>query len=1205
MVAQVMLRVTWERSEEVLSGPSTARRGRRIGAPPPHRAARPTSGPLTRRSARREQETELSNRDAAVAAPSVTAERVSEQVRSWVAEAAERPAPSQARLLADLLKDPAGLDFTVAFVDRVIRPEDPRAAAVELRRLAQDPPAFLPAPLRRVFSFGAAMSPILPHAVVPTAQAVMRRMVSHLILDARDPHLGRAIARMKADGTQLNINVLGEAVLGAAEARRRLRSVQGVLARPDVDYASIKVSSIVDHLAMWGARETKEHVVETLLPLYLDAARSGTTKFINMDMEEYRDLELTLDVFETILDRPELMGLRAGIVLQAYLPDAVRALHRLQAFAADRVSRGGAPIKVRVVKGANLALERVDASLHGLEQAPLLSKEESDAQYKRVLLQALTPASLESLHIGVAGHNLFDVAFAHLLLQERGISSRDGAVEFEMLAGMAPGQQAVVREAVGSMRLYTPVVSPREFDVAVSYLVRRLEENASSDNFMSAVFELDSSDELFAREEERFRRSLARALAEESAPTHRTQDRSTESAHGLPELGSAVTPAEPGRFANTPDTDMSTRANQEWAESITRRIRTSRLGIEESEAAAVTTVEGVEAAIARALEGQRAWGARPVAERAAVLRRAAQVYAARRGELLEVAASETGKMLEQGDPEVSEAIDFLLYYADRMEELDAQADLAITPRPLTLVTPPWNFPLAIPTGGMAAALVTGSAVIVKPAPQARRCGAVLVSLLHEAGVPEDVLILLDVPEDEVGRALISDPRIDQLILTGAYDTASLFATWRPELRIKAETSGKNAIVVTPQADLDLAAKDVAFSAFGHAGQKCSAASLVITVGSVTRSRRFRSQLADAVRSLHIGYPTDPTAQVGPVIEPAAGKLEKGLTTLGPGEQWLARPERLDDTGRLWSPGVRDGVAEGSEFHLTEYFGPILGIMHADTLEDALRLQNGTDYGLTAGLHSLDRDEIALWCDRVEAGNLYVNRGITGAIVERQAFGGWKRSAIGQTAKAGGPNYLIHLVDVADAATESGARDEQTWLADARHSDREHLATTFAPRDRQDLHGEINVLRYRPVPTVIRAAEGTSPVQLQRVLNAATTVGADVEVSICDAALRDVVGAVDGHLAVAVETAEQFAGRIGSLSRTRVRLIGEADDALLRAIAERVEVALFTGTPVASGRIELLAFLHEQAISATNHRFGNALPHRLDLVGRGGYATGRV
>ena len=1146
----------------------------------------------------------------AAAGPVPSLDEVSAQVRSWVDAAATRPVPGPAKMLSDLLQDPKGLDFTLAFVDRVIRPEDPHAAAVELRRLAQDPPSFLPAPLRGVIALGGAASTLAPSLVVPTAQATMRRMVGHLILDARPRPLSSAIRRLTADGTKLNINLLGEAVLGAQEAERRYQGVRELVAREDVDYASIKVSSIVDHLPLWAADETVDHIVETLLPLYLEASRGEDPTFLNMDMEEYRDLELTLRVFEKLLDRPELASLHAGIVLQAYLPDAPSAMARLRRFAERRVAEGGEPVKVRLVKGANLAMEQVDASVHGLTQAPLLSKEATDAQYKRMLLEALDPEKLASVHLGVAGHNLFDVAFAHLLMQSRGIPAGPGhGVEFEMLAGMAPGQQAVVRETTGTMRLYVPVVHPRHFDVAVSYLVRRLEENASSQNFLSAAFQLDSSEDLFAREQQRFSRALDRALAETSLPTHRDQDRGAEIAGGTTslQLGSPALPAVPGVFRNTPDTDLSTPMNQEWAARITHRIRGSQIGVAEVRAARLETVEAVDATLSGALEAQPAWASLDVEKRAMILRRVAGTMAAHRGELLEVMAAETGKTLEQGDPEVSEAIDFALYYAEQAEELARLGDVTARPRPLTLVTPPWNFPVAIPTGGALAALVTGSAVIMKPAPQSRRCGALIGRLLHEAGVPEGVFTLVDVPENEVGRALISDPRISQLILTGASDTAAMFASWRPELRILAETSGKNSIIVTPQADLDLAAHDVAASAFGHAGQKCSAASLVITVGSVTTSRRFTAQLADAVLSLHVGRPTDPTVQMGPVVEQPGEKLRSGLTELSEGEEWLSRPRQLDESGTLFSPGVRTGVVEGSPFHLTEYFGPVLGVIHAETLEDAVRIQNGTDYGLTAGIHSLEPTEIAWWTEHVEAGNLYVNRGITGAIVQRQPFGGWKRSAIGQTAKAGGPNYLVHLMDWSDAdGVPDREQDAEAWLAAARHSDREQWASTFIPRDAQELHGEINVLRHLPLPVMVRAAEGTSSQELQRVLHAAATVDADVEVSVASGELASVARAAGpAESAVSVEDAAAFAARVPALQQSRIRLLGESDPALRTALTDRIEIALFTGEVVVDGRVELLPFLHEQAISATNHRFGNPLPHSLDLTGGQGWARGRA
>ncbi|MFC6258620.1 aldehyde dehydrogenase family protein, partial [Kocuria oceani] len=337
---------------------------------------------------------------------------------------------------------------------------------------------------------------------------------------------------------------------------------------------------------------------------------------------------------------------------------------------------------------------------------------------------------------------------------------------------------------------------------------------------------------------------------------------------------------------------------------------------------------------------------------------------------------------------------------------------SFVPSRLTVVTPPWNFPVAIPAGSALAALAAGSPVVFKPAGPTKRCGAVVAEAIWEAldasGVPRDVLALVDLEERALGRQLVSHPSVDRLILTGAYETAELFRSFRSDLPLLAETSGKNALIVTPSADFDLAAKDVAYSAFGHAGQKCSAASLVILVGSVAKSKRFRNQLVDAVSSLTVDYPTNPAAQMGPLTEPAEGKLLQALTSLEEGQSWLIEPQQLDGTGKLWSPGVRTGVQRGSEFHLVEYFGPVLGVMTAETLEEAVAIQNEVDYGLTGGLHSLDPEEIGYWLEHVQAGNVYVNRGITGAIVQRQPFGGWKKSAVGPGTKAGGPSYLMGL-----------------------------------------------------------------------------------------------------------------------------------------------------------------------------------------------------
>ncbi|MFQ4148248.1 proline dehydrogenase family protein [Arthrobacter sp. LAPM80] len=1113
-------------------------------------------------------------------------------VRHWLNEAATFPADVSAQRLAGVLKDPNGLDFTVGFVDGVVRPEDLAVAARNLAALAPKVPAFLPWYMRSAVRIGGIMAPVLPRIVIPIARRVLRDMVGHLIVDATDAKLGPAIAKIRQDGVDLNVNLLGEAVLGENEAARRLEGTLKLLARDDVDYVSIKESSTVAPHSPWAFDDAVEHIVEKLTPLYTLANSFPKAKFINLDMEEYKDLTMTIAVFKRILEKPEFKHLEAGIVLQAYLPDTLAAMIDLQEWATARRAEGGAAVKVRIVKGANLPMEQVQASVFGWPLATWGTKADSDTNYKRIVNYALTPEHIDAVHIGVAGHNLFDVAHAWLLAKQRGIDTSTGALEFEMLLGMATGQAEAVRKDVGSLLLYTPVVHPGEFDVAIAYLIRRLEEGASQDNFMSAVFELSENEALFAREQQRFLDSLA-GLDATVPPTNRIQDRNQPAA-----------PAPVDSFANTPDTDPSLVANHAWGKDILARIPGSVLGNDVVADTTVTELDELNAIVDTAVASAAAWGAMGGAERAAILHRAGDMMESRRAEFMEVMASETGKTLDQSDPEISEAVDFAHYYAERAKDLETVDGATFVPAKLTVVTPPWNFPIAIPAGSTLSALAAGSAVVIKPAPQAQRSGSLMVKALWDAGVPRDVLALVQLGENELGKALVSHPAVDRVILTGGYETAELFRRFRTDLPLLAETSGKNAIIVTPSADLDLAAKDVVQSAFGHAGQKCSAASLVIMVGSVAKSNRFRNQLMDAATSLAVGYPETATTQMGPVIEPAAGKLLGALTTLDAGEAWAIEPKQLDSTGRLWSPGVRTGVAAGSTFHLTEFFGPVLGVMQAETLEEAIAMVNAIEYGLTTGLHSLDSAEIGLWLDTVEAGNLYVNRGITGAIVQRQPFGGWKKSAVGAGTKAGGPNYLMGLGSWISArstaaeplgddarkmlnAASSLAGEEQAFLTRSLHSDAAAWACEFGvAKDVSGLSAERNVFRYLPLNPLVRLAEGESLAKLLRVLAAGIRAGAAPVVS-SGVALPSAVQALllSLRIHVTIESDVDWLGTARSFGAGRIRLIGGDSSAVYEATGGRPDLAIYHGSVTEAGRVEMLPFLHEQAVSITAHRFG--------------------
>jgi RHH-type transcriptional regulator, proline utilization regulon repressor / proline dehydrogenase / delta 1-pyrroline-5-carboxylate dehydrogenase len=1170
--------------------------------------------------------------DATAARPWDLADQSVEQVRRWLGTASGIPADVSAQRLAGVLKDPAGLDFTVGFVDRVVRPEDLRVAARELKTLAPRVPAFLPWYLKAAVRVGGALAPVLPGVVVPIARRALRSMVGHLIIDATDAKLGKSIAKLRGDGTDLNINLLGEAILGEDEADRRLAGTLALIQRPDVDYVSIKVSATVAPHNHWAFDEAVDHIVEKMRPLYRAARDSNPRTFINLDMEEYKDLDLTLAVFQRLLSEPEFLGYKAGIVLQAYLPDALGAMIELQEFAAARVAAGGAPIKVRVVKGANLPMEQVEARMHGWEQTVWGSKQGSDASYKAVLDYALYPERLKNLHLGIAGHNLFDVALAHQLMQARGITE---GTEFEMLLGMATSQAEAVRRDVGALLLYTPVVHPGEFDVAIAYLIRRLEEGASQENFMSAVFELDSTPALFAREEERFRASLGE-LRERSSVVpgpRRTQDRATEALPGITEHGA---------FANAADSDPDLPGNRAWGREIVTAMASTQLGTATIEAAHLETEEQLEAVVAAALAAAPAWRALGAEGRAAVLHRAGEHLEARRADLLAVMGAETGKSLDQGDPEVSEAIDFAHYYARLGLEL-AEVDGAVAvPVNLTVVTPPWNFPVAIAAGSTLSALAAGSTVIIKPAELSKRSGAVMIECLWAAfddfGVSRDVLALVHLGERELGTQLVSHPAVGRLILTGGYETAQLFRGFRPDLPLLAETSGKNAIIVTPSADLDLAAKDVVLSAFGHAGQKCSAASLVILVGRAATSKRFHRQLIDAARSLKVGWPTDPRTQMGPVIEAPQEKLRRGLSELGEGESWALKPAALDDSGRLFSPGVRTGVKPGSEYHLTEYFGPVLGVMTAATLEEAVAHVNAIDYGLTSGIHSLDADEIAYWAEHVEAGNLYINRGITGAIVQRQPFGGWKRSAVGAGTKAGGPNYLVGLSQWEDAApaastgtqpSDAASRlveataavlpePEAAWLRAATGADVQAVRRFEGQVDVSRVGVEINALRYRPVPVTVRAAGASAQDVAQSVrvvaaglrVHAATGHGSGtaaapaLSVSVpagfpepAVAALRSAGATVHVEALAGWEQRAARAAQAGPREVERLRIAGpdapETVAATFAATQGRPDVAVYAEPVTSAGRVEMLPFVREQAVSMTAHRFGtvNDLPQR--------------
>jgi len=1053
----------------------------------------------------------------------------------------------RARRLGRLLADVDGMDLLLDLTDQVMRIRGPRRAARRLHDLtAQGVPASLgPVDGTGLRALGA-LAPTSPRLAQHLVSWRVDRDTSGVILPADDPDLAAYLARRTAEGFRLNVNILGEAILGQEQANERVGRVEALIHRPDVDYVSVKISAVCANLDVFAWDHSLARIEEQLVRLYRAARDARPRTFVNLDMEEYRDLELSVAAFMRVLDREEFHSLSAGIVLQSYIPDSHDALERLCTWANDRVQRGGAGIKIRIVKGANLANELVEAELHGWPPATYSAKHDVDASYKRMLERALDLGDPQAVRIGVASHNLFEVGWALALRDLRPDGHR---IEIEMLEGMAPSQARAVRDAAGGLLLYSPVVARADREASIAYLSRRLDENAAPENFLRALFDITPGSPAWQEQAARFRAAV-RDRSTVSVLPRRVQDRTQPA---------PVHPID-GGFCNSVDTDFTIPANRGWiAEALVSTVLPTPPVIADH-----GTVDDL---VHQGLRAQREWAATSWAERRRVLAAMADAMQAHRGTTLAIMARSAGKTVREGDPEVSEAIDFATYAAhltlahERLEHDGA----TWTPHSLVVVAGPWNFPYAIPASGLVHAVAAGAAAILKPAPQARPVAAALVEHLCSAGVPDGLIQLACTPDDEVGQHLIAHPDVDLVMLTGSYETSALFSGWKPRMRLLAETSGKNAIIITQAADLDIAIRDLIRSAFGHAGQKCSAASLAIVEAPVFDDPGFQARLADAVRSLTTGAATDPATIMGPLIEPPSAKLSRALTTLEPGERWLVEPQCLDEQAGIWTPGVRLGVQPGSWFHLTECFGPVLGVMRAPDLDTAIDWQNQVEYGLTGGIHSLDPAEIESWLSRVQVGNAYVNRHITGAIVQRQPFGGWKKSSIGAGSKPGGPGHL-HSYGTWTAplpeADSVRAEFQRTW---AEYFCAEH--------DPSALAAEANILRHRAVDLVIVRTDGPDDRRVRLLRMVAEVTGCPLVVSDASSSDEDELLALIGTLA-----------RPGTV---RLRLLGEASGSVhAAAFASGIAVdrSPVTGIPM----VELRRWAIEQSVSRTRHRHGRLL-----------------
>jgi RHH-type proline utilization regulon transcriptional repressor/proline dehydrogenase/delta 1-pyrroline-5-carboxylate dehydrogenase len=869
------------------------------------------------------------------------------------------------------------------------------------------------------------------------ARRNITRMAEQFIVGASAAEAVDGLHQLWKQGSGATVDLLGEKTLVQPDADRyadRVRDMIESLSDAAATWApddhlerddlgplprvnvSIKPTALASHYEPLTQEEGIAQGAERLRPLLRLARDRGAT--VHFDMEHFEVKDLTLRLFRRLLGEAEFADLDAGVVVQAYLRDSRDDLAELIAWSAGRPR----PITVRLVKGAYWDTETVLAQAHGWPLPVFEDKAATDTNFERCV--RLLHDHHGEVRAAFATHNLRSLAYAVTYGRACGIA--DTGFEIQMLYGMAEPMHAAVRRLGLRLRVYTPV---GELVPGMAYLVRRLLENTSNESFVRHRFAegKDLSSLIAAPEVD--------AIPEPDPPWRPPATEADDPGPYAPEplrewrrhgvrttFSRAVERAEPS--SHPADVPALIDGELVHTERVIESVDPGAYRQLVATSAACGAAEA-DAAVAVATANVERWRHTPAPERAAVLFRTAEWFRSRRDELAALEVFEAGKPWAQADADVCEAIDFCEYYGREMLRLDADGVVQSPPgeanslryqgKGVGVVIAPWNFPLAIPTGMTVAALVTGNPVVLKPAEQTPAIAAALADGLLESGLPPGVLGFLPGPGEEVGARLVEHPDVAFVVFTGSKDVGlSINATaavarpgQRHVKRVVAEMGGKNAMVVDGDADPDQAVPAIIDSAFGYAGQKCSALSRLIIHDHAYDA--VLARLVSAAAELRIGHPRHMGTQLGPVIDvDAHRRLIEAVEQAA--SQGKVRLQRDDVPGDGWyvGPAVVTDVSPSAPLATDELFGPVLTVFRAGDIDEAVALANDTDYALTAGIFSRSPANIRRAAAELRAGNVYVNRSLTGAVVGRQPFGGYGMSGVGS--KAGGPDYLLQFLD---------------------------------------------------------------------------------------------------------------------------------------------------------------------------------------------------
>jgi RHH-type transcriptional regulator, proline utilization regulon repressor / proline dehydrogenase / delta 1-pyrroline-5-carboxylate dehydrogenase len=971
-------------------------------------------------------------------------ETETQAIGDWLHQHGKRRHPSiferrwwDDRILSWAMADESVKVQMFRFVDVLPMLKDHQAVSRHLQEYFEEVNDHLPGAVRMVVDH-AGPNTVLGRALSMNARSNALRMAERFIAGNTTEEVLASVTKLRKQGFAFSLDLLGEAVVSEPEANRYRNSYVELLDNLGLDTngwsedrqidhddrgpiprlnVSVKLSALYSQFSPLDPIGTAE-VVKKRLRTILRRARKNMAH-VHVDMEQYAYKDLTLHIFKDVMMEDEFRDFSdVGIVIQAYLRDAESDLLKLRQWVAER----GTPITVRLVKGAYWDYETVISEQKGWPTPVFTEKWQSDANFER--LSRFLLENYQALRPAFGSHNLRSLS--HAIAWGRKLNVPKSAYEIQMLYGMAEEQAQLFRELGHRVRIYTPF---GELIPGMAYLVRRLLENTSNDSFL--------------------RHSLAEDIPREKLMATPSATVSSDQANAGTEnsVGTTSVPV----FRNEPPLDFSKEevrkefqaAVDSVAEELGRdyylviggkRVETRGQLVSRNPShrnqivgtVGAASPEDAQDAIDAAQKAFKTWSKVDVSYRAEYLNLLANALRERRYELAAWQVHECGKTWQEADADVAEAIDFCVYYSQQAIELLAPREVNIAgeentyyyrPRGVAAVIAPWNFPLAILTGMTAAAMVTGNTVIMKPAEQSSVIAARLMEILQDIDLPDGVVNFLPGVGEEVGPVLVGSPEVDIIAFTGSRDVGleinrSAAETDPRQTHVKkviAEMGGKNAIIVDDDADLDEAVQGVVSSAFNYAGQKCSACSRVVVLRGIYPA--FVKRLVAATRSLNVGTAEAAGTTVGPVIDEKSLERIQRYIEIGKAENRLVLEyplaEGLDEEGYFVGPHIFADVDPSSRIAQEEIFGPVLAVIPVDDISEAIEIVNDTEYALTAGVFSRSPANLKRCVEELEVGNLYLNRGTTGSLVNRQPFGGFRMSGIGT--KAGGPDYLAQFI----------------------------------------------------------------------------------------------------------------------------------------------------------------------------------------------------